>query len=123
MAISSGRKETPSFFDDDGGFDPIAVASKSPKKTRQKPQAPPKPIKTSTEAQKHRAVDKKKKKVGYYFKPSNIERYEKQFLQIQLDGHWKGKTSTFIETIVEYGLEDLESENSQILERLKKLKK
>lgn len=122
MAANSGRKDTPSFFDDDGGFDPLAVASQVPKKPKPKPKVPPQPKNASIEVQKHRAVDEKKKKVGYYFKPSNIERCEKQLLQIQLNGHWKGKISTFMETILEYGLEDLESENSQILERLKKLK-
>lgn len=122
MAANSGRKETPSFFDDDGGFDPLAVASQVPRKPKSKPKEPSKSLKTSIEAQKPRTVDEKKKKVGYYFKPSNIDRLEKQLLQIQLDGHWKGKTSTFMETILEYGLEDLESGNSRILERLKQLK-
>jgi hypothetical protein len=122
MAANSGRKETPSFFDDDGGFDPLAVASQVPKRSKPEPQAPAKAKKTSIEVQKPRTVVEKKKKVGFYFKPSNIERYEKLLLKTQLDGHWKGKTSTFMETILEYGLKDLESENSQILERLKQLK-
>lgn len=122
MAVNSGRKETPSFFDDEGGFDPLAVASQVPKKAKPKAKTPHQPKKASIEAQKPRTFKEKKKKVGYYFKPSNIERFEKQLLQIQLNGHWKGKTSTFMETILEYGLEDLESKNSQILERLKQLK-
>lgn len=115
MAASRDRKETPDFFDD---LDPIEAATKPPKTAKEKPSETKS---TSIPAQKYRSVETvvKKKKVGYYFKPENVERMETILLQIQLKKIWKGRISDFVEAIVEYGLEDLESENSNIIKRLK----
>lgn len=120
MAASSDRKPTPDFFDDVN--DPIQSAIRKPPKPKDKSKAQDEASKTTIEAQKHRTVEvvEKKKKVGYYFKPSNVERLDNIFLEIQLKKLWKGKISEFMETILEYGLDDLESSDSNILKRLKK---
>jgi len=120
MAASRDRKETPDFFSDD--LDPIEAATKPPKTTKR---APVEPETTTKPAQKHRSVETvvKKKKVGYYFSPSNVDRLDNVFLGVQIKKQWKGKISEFMEAILEHGLDDLESENSKIIKRLQSQQK
>ena len=124
MAQNSGRKQTPSFFDEDEALDPVKAATFSPKGRAHKEKNEGELDDTSIEPNTHSAKKiskiEKKKKAGYYFKPSNINRFEKAFLEIQLNGHWKGRQSEFMEAILEFGLVDLESgDQSEILKKLK----
>jgi hypothetical protein len=116
MAASSDRKPTPDFFEDVN--DPVQAAVSKPPKQKEKSNIKKE---ISTDTQKHRSIEavKKKKKVGYYFKPSNVERLDNIFLEIQLKKLWKGKISEFMEAILEFGLDDLESRDSKIIKRLK----
>ena len=125
MAQNSGRKQTPSFFDDDDALDPVKAATSTPKRVRPQAETIEKQPETKIEINPHSTIEpkvvEKKKKAGYYFKPSNIERFDKAFLEIQLKGHWKGRQSEFMEAILEFGLADLETgDQSQILNTLKK---
>jgi hypothetical protein len=114
MAASRDRKETPDFFDD---LDPIEAATMPPKTTKTKPETKDT---TDKPAQKRRSVEvlEKKKKVGYYFSPSNVDRLDNVFLGVQIKKLWKGKISEFMEAILEHGLDDLESDNSRIIKKL-----
>lgn len=125
MAQNSGRKQTPSFFDDDDALDPVKAATSTPKKVQSRSAVEENQPKSNLEPTPHSTIEpkaaEKKKKAGYYFKPSNIERFENAFLEIQLKRYWKGRQSEFMEAILEFGLADLETgDQSQILEALKK---
>jgi hypothetical protein len=122
---ASERKKTPDFFDE---IDPIDAAVRSPTRKTKKTPKIPEPQKTDTDIETRPHVDieektSKKKtepkvKVGYYFKAKNMERFDQAHLKIQLEKIWKGKISEFMEAILEFGLDDLESSNSKIMKRL-----
>ncbi|PID39658.1 MAG: hypothetical protein CR984_06260 [Proteobacteria bacterium] len=93
---ASDCKPVPDFFDEDA-LDPLTVATGGPVTRQAEP----------------------KRKVGFYFSESVLQRFNRTFHQLKLDNVAIGNKSALAELAIEYALEDLERKaDSQLLKRL-----
>ena len=96
MAVD--RKSTPEFFDDDV-FDPVRAA---------------------TGGERNRA-SAKKRKAGFYLSIDLLERFNRKFHELKLEGVLIDNKSSLIEAALSFALDDIDrGENSNVLEKLKK---
>lgn len=92
----SDNKTVPDFFDENP-LDPVSVATG---KTSAKPAAP-------------------KKKAGFYFNESLLDRFNRKFHQLKLDGVAIDNKSVLAELALEFALDDMDrGDASQLLRRL-----
>lgn len=82
---ASKQKKSPDFFEEHV-LDPMSTASRN--------QSPRKPV--------------PKKKVGYYLSLAVLERFNRRFHQMKMDGVPIENKSAFVEVALSYALDDLE---------------
>ena len=96
--MAMDRKSAPEFFDDDV-FDPVRAA---------------------TGGDKNRA-SVKKRKAGFYLPVDLIERFNRKFHELKLEGMLIDNKSTLIEAALLFALDDIDrGETSNILKKFKK---
>ena len=95
---ASDKKTTPDFFNETR-LDPVSVATGRPVS---KPAVP-------------------KRKAGFYFTETLLERFNRKFHQLKLDGVPIENKSALAEAALHFALDDLDrGDNSRLLERFKK---
>lgn len=96
--MASDKETTPDFFEETR-LDPVSVATGCP---APKPAVP-------------------KKKAGFYFTETLLERFTRTFHQLKLDGVPIGNKSALAEKALHFALDDLDrGDASQLRERFKK---
>ena len=96
--MTADRKSTPEFFDDNG-FDPVRAATGGDR------------IRTSA----------KKRKAGYYLPNDLIERFDRKFHELKLEGVLIDNKSSLIEAALLFALDDIDrGKTSNILKNFKK---
>jgi hypothetical protein len=99
---ASDKKTTPDFFDETR-LDPVSVATGRPasKSAPSKPAVP-------------------KKKAGFYFTETLLERFNRKFYQMKLDGVPIENKSDLAEMALHFALDDLDrGDASRLIERFK----
>jgi hypothetical protein len=89
---ASGQKKSPDFFEEHA-LDPLTTA------TGNKPQSPP-------------IV---KKKAGFYLSEALLERFNRRFHQMKLDGVAVENKSALMEIVLVFALDDLDKGKSSLL--------
>jgi hypothetical protein len=98
MAVD--RKSAPEFFDDDG-FDPVRAA---------------------TGGNRNR-TSAKKRKAGYYLPNDLIDRFDRKFHELKLEGILIDNKSSLIEAALMFALDDIDrGKTSNVLKKFKKNK-
>ena len=98
MAMAVNKKSAPDFFDDDV-FDPVRAA---------------------TGGQRNRA-SVKKRKAGFYLTVDLLERFNRKFHELKLEGVLIDNKSSLIEAALIFTLDDIDSgKSSKVLKKFKK---
>lgn len=92
MTVTRKKNRSPDIFDDNP-VDPLAVATRSPRKTAVMP----------------------KRKAGFYLSEPLLERFNRCFHQMKLDGVPVENKSALLETALTFALDDLDKGDESVL--------
>lgn len=107
--MNADNKNIPDFFEDEQ-FDPVTTATGGA--------ASAKPVGQVPATQSDRG-GWNKKKAGFYLPKDLIERFNRKYHQLNLEGVVVGNKSALLETILEFGLEEMDrGSHSEIQKRL-----
>lgn len=104
--MAKRTKKSPDFFEDNP-FDPVNAATGTVPKTRSGPAG--------------RGPRLQKRKVGFYLSATLLERFNRSFYELKLQGQSIENKSALLEAVLDFALDDIDrGDNSHILKSLEK---
>jgi hypothetical protein len=104
--MAKRTKKSPEFFEDNP-FDPVSAATGTASKTPSGPAG--------------RVLGPLKRKVGFYLSVTLLERFNRSFYELKLQGRSIENKSAFLEAVLDYALDDIDrGDESRILSNLAK---
>ncbi len=102
------KKKTPEFFDP-GPFDPVSLATGHQHEQKT----------SSVEEKKKTSVSAAKKKAGFYLPAELLERFDRTFYALKLEGDVRiDNKSTLVEAAIKLALDDIDKGDKSVIRKM-----
>ncbi|OQX62766.1 MAG: hypothetical protein B5M56_05250 [Desulfococcus sp. 4484_241] len=101
--MGKSRKTVPDFFDETG-LDPVKAVTGARK--------------VSSEEEKKKAPDVVKKKAGFYIDADLLDRFDRVFYQLKLEGVAVGNKSMLLEAVLRFAMDDIKKGKKSSVRRM-----